>query len=148
MADDAKAYVNTNAPAGGNTSPIRLTHTTLRGIADKGTANLKFMQDSAPGEHQRLLQALGAKTGVEADLAIAASAEKKLLGEPISRPKPMGGVITSIFAKGEIVRDTTLGKKVTILRLNAAYTPKGRPMHKVARNGQVWLQKESKLEKL
>lgn len=137
---------------GESTSAIRPGGTTLAGMigsAAKPNPSATQAVNSAVSMsgHDRFLNALGVKTGVEADMARSnASASRRIqAATPTQKPLP------ALFARGMTVYDEEHDCKVTILQANAGHTAKTKtPVHKVsATNGRgVWLVKETKLKHL
>lgn len=138
MNEDYKAYKNTKAPLGDNerATPIPLNHTTLRKLAAQGMSAIR-MQAMLAGQDERKYLPL-VKTGAEADMALAQAHAARA-----TQPK----VVREMYARGDTVYDIEQNKKVVIMKTNVAYTPKGKPIHKVmSKSGRTWLQKESRLK--
>lgn len=103
----------------------------------------RMVASITPPSHQMFNR--GILTGTEAEVALARS-------EEMQRAQRQGRQAQTTdagdFRRGETVYDTIHCRAAVIVKLNAAQTGKGRPVHKlVAKNGDAWLQRESKLKK-
>jgi hypothetical protein len=138
MPDEVKRPIPMRA--GESDSPIRLNHTTMRGIADHGVGHLRQIIAMSPTANFKIVPG---ETS-EAELAGIRHVAPRAQGGSQSRP------ISSIMATGETVFDTVKERKCVIVKLNAGYTETThKPCHRVSdSHGRSWLQKASKLQKL
>lgn len=136
---------------GESASPIRLGGTTLASligsaVAPRPGASMTIAA-SVPPSHQAY--SMGAKTGAEADAALAAAQAAQRAEFQAKRRTSSGTVVGAMFAKGDTVVDAITGRKGTITKLNVAFSEKNTPYHKIIdRHGNAWRQKETKLTKL
>jgi hypothetical protein len=153
MSDEKKPIPMNNGERG---TPIPLGGRTLFGMIGSiakpisGAAERIRSEISMSGQ-DRFLNGAGIITGGSADMAIARAqaSARNALGKPTSSGSGRSASVESIFARGQIVRDKTNGKKATVVKLNVGFTKKGRPIHKViSKSGESWLQSERKLEKI
>lgn len=130
--------------AQGNESskPIPLSHTTIRRYVKGGVQSIRLAAMLA-GQDERLYLP-SARTGAEADMALAQAQQTKMFGGQQAAKQAK-----TIFARGEEVIDTERGKRAVILKTGVAFTEKGTPIHRVAspKTGEKWLVSEKKLRK-
>ena len=146
----ADSYKNTDAPlrTGELAKPIQINTNNLAAMAAKGPEYIRHVAASSPVQLDRLFHV---KTGAEADLALAAGAavRRQESNRVVKVLEGQGTAVESIYARGDVVRDMTNGRKVTVLKACVGYTKMGRPIHKVSdAKGNVWLVSEKKLQRL
>lgn len=130
--------------AQGNESsrPIALSHTTIRRYVKGGIQSIRLAAMLAGQDERRYLPST--RTGAEADMALAQAQQTKMFGGQQTTKQTR-----TIFARGDEVIDTDIGKRAVILKTGVAFTEKGTPIHRVAspKTGEKWLQSEKKLRR-
>jgi hypothetical protein len=103
--------------------------------------DLNRAQNSAPGFHRRLLDAMKASGKVRSPHEEDFQQERVTIHRDPRATR---------IERGSEVRDTKTGRKGIVIRANAGYTKKSHtPVHEIAdRNGNSWLQKTKHLKLL
>lgn len=141
-------YKNTQAPLGYRERAVAIPppKKCMGNILASGLLGLQTELAVAPPIHRAYLG--NVKTGMEADMILAARAEKKLLGQPLERTMQGTRVAAEMFARGERVYDTVKETRVTIVRTHVSQTGRGTAIHYVVDSeGNGWKQLETKLRK-